>query len=726
MFQHGKLCWLLDFPGKTFDHLSVLKRAFFLLALLCVTFSLPVNGFVAFAAESGRPPLIPQPREFEARADLSLTAGVRILVPGKNDDDRFAAQDLDQTLRDRGIRVGDRSSSVRMYLLRDTDSAAKRVLRDEHVTLDAPMQAEGYILLTRRKDVYIIGHTAEGVFYGAQTLKQLITQSDGAASLTGCLIRDWPAMHYRGVDDDLSRGPVPTLDFQKQQIRTFAAYKINLYSPYFENTMQYASNPLPGLPGGSMSVADAKALVEYARPYHITIVAEQEAFGHLHHVLTWQEYAPLAEIPAGAVLAPGQSDSMKLITQWFDELATIYPAPFLHIGADETFQLGQGQTADEVKQRGLGAVYIDFLTQIHQSLAPLHRRLLFWGDIAMNDPALVPKLPHDMIAVAWEYGPQPQGFSRWLDPYVKAGLETWVAPGINNWNRVWPNFDRALLNIQGFVADGQKSGSTGMLNTVWNDDGEGLFLEDWYGILFGAAAAWQPGASDIARFQQDYGPVFHGDATGKIDKAQQTLIFAHQLLGNAGLDDARDSWFWVDPWSREGQLIAAKIRPVSAQLRLTAERALTLIAQARAASPSLREQDALDALDLGARRIDFLALKFQTADMIADGYRAAYKAQSDPEGRKHISRDLGELSGTDGRCQDISNGYSYLRLRYSDLWLKENRPFWLENVTARYDESIQLWMRRGEQIADEHLQWAEQHTLPAPEQIGVPPEAKGN
>ncbi|WP_252263863.1 glycoside hydrolase family 20 zincin-like fold domain-containing protein [Paracidobacterium acidisoli] len=699
----------------------------------------------AYAAESLRPPLIPQPREFEPRSDISLASGASILVPGRDADDRFAAADLAQTLRERGIRISERAAAAHIYLLRDTQIAAKRLLHEEDLSLGTAAQPEGYVVLTAHHTVYIIGHTAEGVFYGAQTLKQLIAQGSGGDPVVkGCRIRDWPAMRYRGVDDDLSRGPIPTLDFQKQQIRTFAAYKINVYSPYFENTMQYASNPLPGLPGGSISAADARALVAYARPYHITIIPEQEAFGHLHHVLTWQQYAALGEMPAGSVLAPGQPGSLELITQWFSELASIYPAPFLHIGADETFQLGQGQTSSEVKQRGLGAVYIDFLTQIHQALAPLHRRLLFWGDIAMNDPALVPKLPHDMIAVAWEYNPQPKGFHRWLDPYTKAGLETWVAPGVNNWNRLWPNYDDGLRNIQGFIADGQKAGSTGALNTVWNDDGEGLFLEDWYGILFGAAASWQPGITDITRFQQDYGAVFHGDTTGKIDEAQRALIAAHDLLRQAGLEDARDAWFWLDPWdnngsgnadtngsghsngSGEGQRVAAKIRPVSAQLRLDAERALTLVAQARAASPSLREQDALDAIDLGARRIDFLAFKFQTADQIAAGYRAVYNEQHDPEGRKHISRDLNDLAGNNGLCEDLRDGFSYLRLRYSDLWLKENRPYWLENVTARYDQAIQLWMRRGQMIAAAHQQWSQQHTLPTPEEIGIPSEPNGN
>ncbi|HEX4039736.1 MAG TPA: glycoside hydrolase family 20 zincin-like fold domain-containing protein [Acidobacteriaceae bacterium] len=690
-----------------------------LLTLLCFSlFLFEPAAFTAWAA--ARPPLIPQPREYTARASLSLRNGVRVLVPGGSADDRFAADDLRQALRERGVRVVDAATAVQVELLRDDSPLARTILHREHLTLDAAMQPEGYVLVTDTHRAFIIAHTAAGLFYGAQTMKQLAIPGGKGPLLAGALMRDWPAMRWRGVHDDLSRGPVPTLEFQKQQICTFAAYKLNVYSPYFENTMQYASNPLAALPGGSMSAADAKTLVACARRYHVTIIPEQEAFGHLHHVLTWQQYAPLAEIPSGAVLAPGQPGSMQLITQWFDELAGLYPGPFLHIGADETFELGQGQTASEVHQRGLGAVYIDFLTRIHQSLAPLHRRLLFWGDMAMRSPTLVPQLPHDMIAVPWVYEPHPEGFHRWIAPYTDAGMETWVAPGVNNWNRVWPNFNMALANIQRFVADGQQAGSTGMLNTIWNDDGEGLFLEDWYAVLFGAEAAWQPGTAGIAQFEQDYGPVFHGDPTGDIDRAQRALMDAQQVLHQAGLEDARDADFWMDPWSPEGQAIAAKIRPVSAQVRLDAERALTLLAQAQAAGP-LHESDALDAIDLGARRIDFLAFQFQTADQIADGYRRLYNGQKTPGIAEHVSRDLWNLAGINGRCEDLRDGYKYLETRYSDVWLRENRPFWLNIVTARYDAASQRWADRAAKLAAARNAWNQHRPLPTPADIGIAP-----
>ena len=158
-------------------------------------------------------------------------------------------------------------------------------------------------------------------------------------------VRDWPAMHYRGIDDDLSRGPFPTLDFQKHQIRVFASFKINIYSPYFEHTLLYPDHPLAAPPGSALTPAQVAELVAYARQYHVTIVPEQEAFGHLHHVLKYELYQDLAETPHGHVLAPGQAGTLPLIKDWFTQIAQEFPSPFIHIGADETFDLGAGPHA---------------------------------------------------------------------------------------------------------------------------------------------------------------------------------------------------------------------------------------------------------------------------------------------------------------------------------------------------------------------------------------------
>jgi len=533
-------------------------------------------------------------------------------------------------------------------------------------------------------------------------------------------VADWPAMKYRGLDDDLSRGPLPTLTFQKHQIRLLSEYKINIYSPYFENALTYAADPLMAPPGGAMTRADVEELVRYAQKYHITIVPEQEAFGHLHHTLTNEVYSELAETPHGSVLAPGQPGSIQLIQQWFTEIAAMFPGPFIHIGADETFDLGKGQTQQTVEQEGLGKTYIDFVKEIYNALAPLHKRLLFWGDIAMKDPALVRTLPKDMIAVAWEYRPHPEGYDKWLRPYVDAGMETWVAPSVNDMRLVYPNNDIALHNIQQFVSDGQRLGSTGELNTVWDaNNGEGLFNLDWYGVLFGAAAAWQPGRSDIPTFENSYGQVFHGDPTGKINQAQLELMEAQRLLQKAGLPGGSEVLFWLDPWSKEGQEASIKLLPVVHAMRIDAEQAIILIDKARAETP-LRENDALGAMEMGARRMDFIGYKFQAAREISDEYRRAYNEQNDPNSREDVVRELDTIYGIDGQCQDLRNMYASLEDLYKDAWLQENRRYWLNTITAHYDMQIQLWIQRGTRFGEALDQYRETHRLPDPKDLGIP------
>ena len=668
--------------------------------------------------------LVPMPREVQATSDVPLTNGVRVTCASPcSADDQFAVDDLTKSLKDRGINIVT-TGGLHVELFR---------LANHPVTgFTDEMKPEGYVIASTATAVVVTGATAEGVFYGAQTVKQLIAGDGPKAVLHGANIHDWPAMKYRGLDDDLSRGPFPTLDFQKKQIRIIAAYKVNIYSPYFENTQAYVSNPIAAPFQGSITPEQARELVAYAKPYHVTIIPEQEAFGHLHKMLLYDQYSELAETPHGAVLAPGQAGSIPLIKEMFAELAANYPGPFLHLGADETQDLGAGQTKADVTARGLGAAYMDFMGRIVEALKPLNRKLLFWGDIAYHTPELVKNMPQSFkdatIAVPWTYNPEPKGFDRYIKPFTDAGYETWVAPGINNWSRVYPNYVNGLYNIQQFTRDGQRLGCDGQLNTIWNDDGEGLENMDWYGILFGAAAAWQKGESSVPDFQHAYGQVFHGDLTGKIDEAQIEFMTIHSLLREqAKLSDANDALFWLDPWSPEGVTTGDKIRPYVRELRVHAEHIVTLVAQARAAAlangTTLREQDALDAMDLGARRVDLIGFKFEMADEMAQNYRDAKIAAAQPlpaNGRGARGRGI---TSAGNRIADIRDYYSALRDEYAVVWMSSNRPYYLSNILARYDHTIQMWMDRTDKVRAAQREFMATQVFPSPEAIGMPASA---
>jgi hypothetical protein len=688
-----------------------LHAAFTLVGFLCA-------GMVVMAQPSAPATcadlhLVPAPRECTTVQTVPIGAsGLRVLFE-KNAEDEVAARDLEQWLSDRGVKQGAEGSPA-IRFERVSETRGKELF---------PNPAEAYSMAPESAGLLVTAATDAGIFYGAQTVKQLIRGSGKDAVLLAPTIRDWPAMAHRGLSDDWSRGPLPNMEFVKREIRTLAAYKYNIFSPYFEHTFAYASTPVAAFPGGAMTPDEAREMVEYAAKYHITIIPEQEAFGHLHHVLKFEQYSPVGETPHGHVLAPGDPGTLPMIAGWFGELAKVFPGPYAHIGADETAELGLGRTRDEVKQQGLGKVYLNFLSRIHDTLQPNHKQLLFWGDIAVNSPELVGTLPKDMIAVPWEYDAKPD-FTSQIVPFTKAGLETWVAPGVNNWSRLYPNNNEAMGNIRAFVRDGQKLGATGMLNTVWNDDGEGLFDQNWFGVLFGAAAAWQPGESKEAAFTDSYGLAFHADLTGKISQAQSELMAVQALFKSVDLGDAQDDYFWIDPFSAEGQKVAAKIRPVLKDLRLHAERAITLLAEARGAAKQdhreLANNEALDALELGARRIDFVGLKFQNADECVALYNQALSLAGDKSRWDEVDTLLETIGSANGRLQDNRDGYALLGGLYRQAWLRVNRPYWLENNLARYDASAQLWIQRGDRWRLVEEQWSDKHTLPSAAEAGLP------
>jgi len=698
-----------------------LRFALVSLALLCAGAGAFGQAPAAVAPTCADLHLVPAPRECASVDAVPVGESGVSITDGENAEDAFAAQDLKQSLTSRGVAV--KLDSVPALLLLRADSAcAKELLQYHHMKLDPAMHDEGYALVSDEKGgLAVIAETPAGLFYGAQTVKQLIRGSGKDTVLLVPALRDWPAMAHRGLSDDWSRGPLPNMEFLKREIRTLAAYKYNLFSPYFEHTFAYAPSPVAAFPGGAMTPAEAREMVAYAAQFHVTVIPEQESFGHLHHVLKFEQFSLLGETPHGSVLAPGDPATLSLIGSWFAELAKVFPGPYAHIGADETFELGLGKTRDAVQKLGLGAVYLDFLSRIHAQLAPNHKQLLFWGDIAVNSPDLVGTLPKDMIAVPWRYDAEPD-FTALILPFTKAGLETWVAPGVNNWNRLYPNNNEALGNIRAFVRDGQKLGATGMLNTVWNDDGEGLFDENWFGVLFGAAAGWQPGESSEDAFTASYGLAFHGDQTGKISQAQRELMAAHAALKTAGLGDAEDAYFWIDPFSPQGQILAGKLRPALSAMRLHAERAIALLAEARAAG-KLENPEALDALELGARRIDFLGLKFQAADESAAIYSQALTLVADKTRWDEVAEMLETIGSNNGRLQDIRDGYSQLGALYSQAWLRDNRPYWLANNQARYDRAAQLWIGRGDQWNQVVDHWWDTHTLPPAAEVGLPAAA---
>jgi hypothetical protein len=697
--------------------LNIFERALFVsgCALLFFFFASPL----AFAQDLK---LTPEPRQAQRREGVfNITPKTRIVINSAHaEEDRMAARTLAEEIlsatgheiKIKTARSAPRSNAIYIARVGD-DKRLAPTLDALGLSIDDKFDEEGYAIDASKGRVIIAARTGRGVFYGAQTLRQLIGRSgDKQSSVPAVAIKDWPAMRWRGVHDDISRGPVPTLDYMKKQVRTLASFKLNLFSLYIEHVFDYQSHPLIGPKEGSLTALDIKELVEYARAYYVTILPEQQAFGHLHHVLKNEAYSDIAETPHGHVLSPVNEKSYALIKDIYAELVPQFPGPLFHIGADETWELGRGQTKAHADEVGLGRVYLEHIKRVAEIMKPYNKRLMFWGDIAMKYPELLNILPKDVIAVAWGYNPAPQ-FDNLLKPYKDAGLEIFVSPGASNWNLIFPNLDAAFINIKNFVRDGQKYGALGMLNTTWDDDGEALFTMTWPAIVFGAACSWQQGESSIEGFKSKYDWAFYRNEDNSFRDAIQDLARAHSLLVDAKAGNASDNAFWSDPFSEPGAKYVEDALPAARGLRLAAERALESLYRNRA--KARMNQETLDYLIFGALRLDMLGMKIQFASEINKYYWDAYLNMSD---QSRVTRNLREIVGVNARLQDLRDSTTRLRGLYSELWLKENRPYWLGNVQVRYDNLASMFQSKIQSVQMALQQYREQSILPTPQQMG--------
>jgi len=682
--------------------------------------------------------ILPAPKEVRiVEGRIVIKPSTTILI--SNAEDRTAAETLQKEIHDRtGMKLSIETvtaapkTSGHISLGRLTDRGLRSYLESQGVKtgdelgdhdLGSPvLDNQGYVIRVTDSGVLVAGRTAQGLFYGVQTLRQLVRPEGKTLAIPALVIRDWPSMEWRGVSDDISRGPIHTLDYLKMQIRTLAEYKINLLGFNMEHVFDFQTQPLVSPKDApkdapkeaALTPAEIKELVDYASKYFITLLPEQQAFGHLHQFLKYEIYSDLAETPHGHVLTPTNPKTYDFIRQIYGEIVPLFPGPFFHIGSDETFELGLGQTKALAAQQGLGRVYLEHLQKVFEIMQPYHKQLMFWGDIAVKYPELLTILPKDMIAVPWDYDPKPS-YENIITPYTNAGLRVVVAPGAGNWRVIWPDLDSAFVNIRNFVRDGQKHQAIGALNTTWNDDGESLVDMTWPALVFGAAASWQPGESSIDDFKNSYDWAFYrnNDDDSTFAGVIENLDRPHTLLAGVKLDNASNELFWSDPFSESGANMADRALPTTRELRISAEHAAESLLLNRAKAHLHAET--LDDMLFAAWHLDTLGLKIQFTSEISRYYWDAYQNQTDGT---RVQNDLDEIVDINGRLESLRDAITQLRNMYAESWARENHPYWLDNVLVRYDNLASEVQAKIVVVQQAQRQYGSTKTLPAPEQLG--------
>ena len=312
---------------------------------------------------------------------------------------------------------------------------------------------------------------------------------------------------------DISRDKVPSMGTLKQLVEILEKFNYNQLQLYTEHTFAYSKHEAVWKDASPMTAQEIRELDLFCAMHGIDLVPNQNSFGHLERWLVKPEYNHLAELPHGGAplpwggfkkdpttLCPTDPASLEFLAGLYDELLPNFESRLFNIGCDETFDLlGEGRSAAAVKEKGEGRVYLDFLLKVAELVRKRGKRPMFWGDVILRHPELVPELPKDLIALDWGY----EGNHPFMDEAAKfaaAGLDFYVCPGTSSWNSLAGRVENMRENMIAAERAGHLHGAKGFMVTDWGDGGH-----------------WQPLAASLPGLILGGNLAYSGASAAKMD-----------------------------------------------------------------------------------------------------------------------------------------------------------------------------------------------------------------
>ncbi len=276
-----------------------------------------------------------------------------------------------------------------------------RLVLDANASDAPPTDARGdeaYTLVATMAGVTLTARAPAGLFYGAQTLRQLLPWSvEHPAALNRRLalplarVTDAPRFAWRGVMLDVSRHFLPPADVRRF-VDLMALYKLNRLHLHLSDDqgwrLEIRSYPelariggatqVGGGPGGFYTQAEYAELVAYAAARYVTVVPEFDMPGHTNAALAsvpaltcdGRARATYTGIRGGfSTLCVDSTATYRIIDDVVREVAALTPGAFFHIGGDEVERLTRAQ-------------YVAFITRVEGIVRQHGKRMIGWGETA--------------------------------------------------------------------------------------------------------------------------------------------------------------------------------------------------------------------------------------------------------------------------------------------------------------------------------------------------------
>ncbi len=627
-------------------------------------FTFTILAFLYCFASGQHLPLIPTPQQIiwgEGKLDWFPGDTIRII---------YSDQVTQDSLRQNGLRMliqtlEDRSFTVWLEeqtgVTNDLHLTKHRHRGSQSTVSKFTLPPEGYWLKVLPFEILASASDHAGFFYATISLKQLLTAYGKTDSLPCLTIIDYPSFGFRGVMDDISRGPLPHLDYMKQQVRRLARYKINVFSFYIEHivktTKHHTYSPMEGV-----TLDELRELQEYAAKFNIQLMGSFQSLGHFRNILSHSDYTHLGV--SDRMLKPGDKDALEFLFDIYEELTPVFSHSIFNINCDETYDLARGYLAQEAENIGEGNIYYRHISSLLSKVESMAKRPGIWGDMLLKYPHLLSQIPKETVVFTWNYDDLPD-FSPWIDPIKENNLDFIACTGVVNSYKIWPDLEQTKGNIRNFTIDAFRKGALGMLNTVWDDGGRHFFHCDWYGVALGAAYAWNADSLAHLHFDHTYDQLHFGSSGFSFSQMSKKLAQCKEfgrlsrlnnLLLNLDFGSSTFATEYID--TTEFSSITRYLQPLSSQISKTLDQREIL------------GQEQINELRIWKLKVDELLLNIETARKLLD--RNSY--------------DKGFLN----QLKSLYQRWELLRDDFAHFWRLENRNYWLNVALDFYNQKLEI------------------------------------
>jgi hexosaminidase len=294
-----------------------------------------------------------------------------------------------------------------------------------------------------------------------------------------------PAFTTLGILLDCAHNATVTSQHFRKWLRRLALLGYDTALVYTEAGYELPDEPGFGYQRGSYTLAEMRELDQYAATLGIEMVGSIQALGHLEQVLKWPPYTALRDTehtllvgdPAVAALVD------KMIAFW----AEAFASRRLHVGMDETYDLGRGRYLDQHGYRPGLDLYTEHLQLVADTCESHGLRPLVWSDVLFRlagdgdthydqnsrlPDAIRAALPRNLDLVYWDYyNDDPGHYRARIAAHRALGYEPVMASGIWSWPTPWHDWRRTEQFGGACVEACRAVGLSEMIFALWSDDG---------------------------------------------------------------------------------------------------------------------------------------------------------------------------------------------------------------------------------------------------------------